>query len=71
MNIYEKQALFELEIWKKAMLKEPSFTDVLSKKIQTRLNNVIPDKVHQAITLQFKKWYRQYCLDQYILRQNL
>ena len=55
MNIYEKQALFELEIWKKAMLKEPSFTDVLSKKIQTRLNNVIPDKVHQAITVTIQK----------------
>lgn len=55
MDIYDKQALFELEIWKKAMLKEPSFADILSKKIQTRINNVIPDKVHQAITITIQK----------------
>ena len=55
MDFYEKQALFELEIWKKGMLKDPTFTDVLSKNIQTRLNNVIPDRIHQAITITIKK----------------
>jgi hypothetical protein len=55
MDIYEKQALFELEIWKKSMLKEPSFTDILSKNIQNRMNNVIPDKVHQGITYTIQK----------------
>lgn len=55
MDIYEKQARFELEIWQKAMLKDPSFADILSKKIQTRINNVIPDKVHHAITLTIQK----------------
>lgn len=55
MDIYEKQAVFELEIWKKGILKDPSFTDILSKKIQTKINNVIPDKVHQAITVTIQK----------------
>ena len=55
MEIYETHALFELEAWKKAMLKEPSLTDILSKKIQNRINNVIPDKVHQAITVTIQK----------------
>ena len=55
MDIYEKQARFELEIWKKGMLKEPSFTDLLSKGIQNRINNVIPDKVHHAITVTIQK----------------
>lgn len=55
MDIYEKQVRFELEIWQKAMLKDPSFADILSKKIQTRINNVIPDKVHHAITLTIQK----------------
>ncbi|MBC8054656.1 MAG: EcsC family protein [Sphingobacteriaceae bacterium] len=55
MDIYEKQALFELQVWKKGMLKEPSFGDLLSKKIQTKINNVIPDKVHHAITVTIQK----------------
>lgn len=55
MDLYEKQALFELEIWKKGILKDPSFADILSKKIQTKINSVIPDKVHQAITLTIQK----------------
>lgn len=55
MNVYEQQAKFELEIWKKGMLKEPSFTDVVSRNIQTRINNVIPDKVHSAITYIIQK----------------
>jgi hypothetical protein len=55
MNLYEQQVKFELEIWKKTMLKEPSFTDVVSRNIQTRINNVIPDKVHSAITYTIQK----------------
>jgi hypothetical protein len=55
MSVYDKQALFELEIWKKSMLKEPSLTDLISKSIQTKMNNVIPDKVHQAITVTIQK----------------
>ncbi|HEY0054218.1 MAG TPA: EcsC family protein [Pedobacter sp.] len=55
MNVYEQQAKFELEIWKKRMLKEPSFTDVVSRNIQARINNVIPDKVHSAITYTIQK----------------
>ncbi|MFD2163257.1 EcsC family protein [Paradesertivirga mongoliensis] len=55
MDIYEKQVRFELEIWQKAMIKDPSFADILSKKIQTRINNVIPDKVHHAITVTIQK----------------
>ena len=55
MNAYEQQAKFELEIWKKGMLKEPSFTDVLSRNIQNKINNVIPDKVHEAITYTIQK----------------
>lgn len=55
MDIYEKHARFELDVWKRSMLKEPSFTDLLSKKIQTRINNVIPDKVHEAITVTIQK----------------
>ncbi|MBC7912862.1 MAG: EcsC family protein [Pyrinomonadaceae bacterium] len=55
MDVYNRQAQFELEVWKKLMVKEPSFTDILSKKIQTKINNVIPDKVHHAITVTIQK----------------
>ena len=55
MSVYEKQALFEFEIWRKKMLREPSLTDLISKNIQSKMNNVIPDKVHQAITVTIQK----------------
>ena len=55
MDIYTKQAQFELQIWKKGILKEPSYTDLLAKSIQNRVNNIIPEKVHQAITVTIQK----------------
>jgi uncharacterized protein (DUF697 family) len=55
MDIYLKDVQFELDIWKQNMLKDPTFTDILSKRIQNKVNHVIPDKVHQGITLAIQK----------------
>ncbi len=50
MTLYETQMQAELEIWKLKMRSTPSFSSQLAKKLQTRINRVIPEKVHAAIT---------------------
>ncbi len=52
---YEEQAYKELELWKKKILKKPGFFDLASKGIQNRLNKLIPEKVHNAITVAIEK----------------
>lgn len=47
---YEDQVNIELERWKARMASEPSFVNALSKRVQNRLNRLIPEKVHTVIT---------------------
>lgn len=55
MISYKEQAHIELQFWQLKMLKKPSLTDRLSKRIQNRINGIIPEKVHHAITLTMEK----------------
>ncbi len=55
MNPYEQQAYHELEIWKLKIKSKPSFLNYASKSLQNRINQWIPDKVHNAITLTIEK----------------
>lgn len=48
----------ELARWQKEMLRDPSFLNKLSKKVQTRVNNWIPEKVHKAVTVAIKQMIR-------------
>ena len=48
----------ELAAWQKQMLRRPSFFNKISKRIQTKINNWIPEKVHQAITVAVKQMIR-------------
>lgn len=56
--LYEAQARAEMEVWQMKMQKAPSFTDRLSKNVQTRINRLIPQKVHNAITVTIKQMVR-------------
>lgn len=56
--MYEQRMRVELEIWQHKMKKRPSVVDRLSKTVQTRINRLIPDKVHQAITVTIKQMVR-------------
>jgi hypothetical protein len=58
LNSYEEIAFAELEIWQNKMLKKPSLFNKLSKKIQTRINGWIPEKIHKAITVTIKQMVR-------------
>ncbi len=55
MQSYQQKITDELNIWQKQMLKKPSLFNKLSKKLQTKINTWIPEKVHQAITATIKQ----------------
>ncbi len=40
----------ELAQWRQKMLRKPSLFNRTAKRLQTKMNNLIPEKVHQAIT---------------------
>lgn len=51
---YEIYALRELENWKRKMRKRPSIIDRASKGVQNRLNDILPDKYHEILTVAIK-----------------
>ncbi len=55
MNNYEHKIKKELQSWQKAMQRSPSVLNRLSKKLQTKINNIIPEKVHSTITATIKQ----------------
>ncbi|MEO7450815.1 MAG: EcsC family protein [Chitinophagaceae bacterium] len=55
MDEYQDKALAVLLIWQKQMRRRPSFLNKLSKKVQTKINTWIPEKVHVAITATIKQ----------------
>jgi len=58
MEHYLEHVSSELSAWQKQMMRRPSFFNNLSKKMQTRVNNWIPEKVHKAITVVIKQMIR-------------
>ena len=58
MTTYEKSARQELITWQKKMLANPGFFNRISKRMQYRINSLIPEKVHQAITTALKQMIR-------------
>ncbi|WPP53655.1 EcsC family protein [Catalinimonas niigatensis] len=48
----------ELVIWEERMQKGPNLIDKLSKEIQHKINTIIPEKFHQAVTLAIKQMVR-------------
>ena len=58
MNQYQKQVASTVAVWQSKMLKQPSFLNKLSKNVQTKINNWIPEKIHKAITATIKQMIR-------------
>lgn len=58
MEKYEKDKRLELTKWQKQMMRSPSFFNKLSKRLQTKINNWIPEKVHNTITTVIKQMIR-------------
>lgn len=58
MQLYEQQVARELAAWQKQMLQKPSYFNRLSKRLQTKINSYIPEKVHAAVTAAIKQMIR-------------
>lgn len=54
MTDYTIQVHDELEMWKRTMAKHSGFLTRVSKKAQTKVNGLIPDKVHKMLTESIK-----------------
>jgi hypothetical protein len=57
-NSYDKFASTEMMLWQKKMLGKPSLMSNLSKRIQTKINSWIPEKIHKGITTTIKQMIR-------------
>jgi hypothetical protein len=53
-TIYEQQMQRKLKRWEIRLLKEPNLIERASKSVQNRINQVIPEKVHNTITATVK-----------------
>lgn len=58
MDQYQQHVTSELSAWQKQMQRRPSFFNKLSKRMQTKVNSWIPEKVHKAITVTLKQMIR-------------
>ncbi len=55
MTDYEEIAFHELAIWQLRMQKKPSLVNHIARKMQTKINSFIPDKIHNIITATIRK----------------
>ncbi|OOQ58536.1 EcsC family protein [Mucilaginibacter pedocola] len=55
MPSYRDQAQLQLAEWQQKMQKKPSLVNRMAKGLQDKLNNLIPEKVHKAITITIEK----------------
>lgn len=51
---YKQRMQVELKTWKRKMAKPPNLLERTSKKVQTKINDLIPEKVHTGITATVK-----------------
>lgn len=58
MTIYETSVQSELRSWQKKMMSKPGFFNSMSKRMQDKVNSIIPEKVHQAVTATLKQMIR-------------
>lgn len=55
---YEKIAMAEMALWQDKVQRHPSLFSRMSAKVQARINRIIPQKVHKAITVTIKQMVR-------------
>lgn len=58
ITYYNTYAKKELESWKQKMQREPGIFNRLSRRLQTKMNSYIPEKIHKAITKTIKEMIR-------------
>jgi hypothetical protein len=58
INEVDEVVINELSSWQQRMLRRPSLLNNLSKKLQQKINSLIPEKVHNAVTVAIKQMIR-------------
>jgi hypothetical protein len=58
LSRYELMAMGEMLRWQEAMQRPPSLVNRLSKGVQHRINRIIPEKIHKAVTQAIKQMVR-------------
>lgn len=53
--MYRRKVAIELAFWKHKMTKKQPLGSIWAKNIQTKINNLIPERVHRAITFAIEK----------------
>lgn len=56
--LYDPAIEAELQLWKHKMTRKPSLAGYLSKSVQNRVNRIIPEKVHAAVTAAIRQMVR-------------
>ncbi|RSK47148.1 EcsC family protein [Hymenobacter rigui] len=52
---YSQQALTDLHAWQRQMQQKPTLLNRVTRRVQARLNALLPEKVHVAITVAIQK----------------
>lgn len=55
MQLYEHLAFAELSAWEIKMRKSPTIPNRITKYTQTKINTIVPEKIHQGITFTVEK----------------
>lgn len=58
MELYERKIFRELQVWQKKIARKPSLTNRVARSVQQRINKIIPEKAHLAITTAIKQMVR-------------
>lgn len=58
MSPAEQLAFAEMHVWQQRMQRPPSFLNGLARRVQLRLNALLPERVHRAITSAIKQMVR-------------
>ena len=56
MSRYEEQAYEEIRAWKRKIVKRPKMVQRLTKQAQLKINEKIPNKVHEMVTAAIKNF---------------
>jgi len=58
LNDYERRALAELHTWQREMQQQPGMMNWATQRLQAKINQYIPEKVHETITNLIKQMTR-------------
>lgn len=58
MNGYETNIQADLKKWQRQMLRKPGLFNRVARRVQTKVNSLIPEKIHQVLTTTIKQMIR-------------